>query len=395
LTTSSLERLAAALKAGNYRTGAAYLQIAKKAHIVAGHDWNAALSICLKDSERSITRGIGPPTHAKDFALEDLAAAKMKLGKVIKGSPVCPIDVGICMSLWMLRGIEAASLLGEQMTIDKARTVAVLNLGPTKEDVKGRGCRRTLVCACSKTAEVTMNICPVHAMSRILEKRDELGLTPKHPLFPSKKGRASTVQGVCRTYSMILGTRLTEHSFRRAGAQYYAKRGIGIGLIQFIGRWGGETIYRYIGEALDTVAMNAAKLAASGSLGVSCSPDVASRLSTAKAIMKELDTGAENAAAADAIVKRAVEAAQAAIEQSCLALEMKLTTAALEGLGAVRAVGRAASRSHVHKIALGDGLYPTELWTTACGWRFGAGPHVRLNINEITCASCIKFTSVA
>ena len=393
LTMSSIELLAAALKEGKYRTGGAYLQIAKKTHLMDGHTWGEALQTALRDAQRSITRGIGPPAHAADFQLENLVSCGSRKVKAVTGAPICATDVGTCMALWMLRGIEAASLLGEQVMVDAKLTTAVLDLGPTKEDVEGRGCRRTLVCACGEGGSSGVPVlCPVHAMDRILRKRAEMGLTGKHPLFPTKKGGASSAKGVCRTFSALLRVRVTEHSFRRAGAQYYARRGVVIGIIQFLGRWGSETVYRYVGEALDSIARGAAKTAA-GVLGPSCTPELSSRLEPAKIILNELGEGGSVADHAEEIVRRAVEAAQVAISKSCLALEFKLSAAAEIELGAVKPVGRAAARSHTHRIALGDARFPTELWTTACGWRFGSVDHVRVNVSEITCGSCRKIGS--
>jgi hypothetical protein len=390
----TLETLAAAFKAGGYRTGGAYLQIARKEHILAGHEWSPALQIALKDAERSITRGMGAPSHAADFRLETLAQCDSADVPGMQGAPISPVEVGLCMALWMLRGSEAAALLGEQVAIDKGVTTAVLNLGPTKEDITGRGCKRTLVCACSGAAssQRAHAICPVHAIAKVMEERERLGLSAKHPLFPQEEGRASTAAGVYKQLSALLKTKVTEHSFRRAGAQYYARRGVSIGIIQFIGRWGSETVYRYIDEALDHTARLAARQAAQSDLLPICPTAVEDRIEPALKIISELsDKSAETGDAVE-IVARAVKAACVAVDAGCSALELKLMTKMAAVTGAVRGVGRAASRAQTHRIALGDACYPTELWTTACGWRFGSAPHIRVDISEITCASCKRCT---
>jgi hypothetical protein len=76
-------------------------------------------------------------------------------------------------------------------------------------------------------------------------------------------------------------------------------------------------------------------------------------------------------------------------------LELKLNAAYVDKLGAVRAIGRSTSRAHTHRIALGDGCLPTELWTTACGWRFGSIAHRRMDVSAVDCASCLKFYGTA
>eukprot|EP00973_Karenia_brevis_P051292 7124769-Karenia_brevis.AAC.1 len=60
---------------------------------------------------------------------------------------------------------------------------------------------------------------------------------------------------------------MTEHSLRRMGAQYYARRGVANSYIEFLGRWGGPTVLRYIGEALNDHASEASIMAASGTPG--------------------------------------------------------------------------------------------------------------------------------
>ena len=79
-TPEDLKRMAAALKAGNYRTGDKYLLLVKKAHIEAGSPWTDLLQSTLKDVSRSLTRGIGLGKVAPTFGLEKLAAKGMPSG---------------------------------------------------------------------------------------------------------------------------------------------------------------------------------------------------------------------------------------------------------------------------------------------------------------------------
>ena len=349
----------------------------------------------MRDAERSIVRGIGPALHAMDFRLENLVSHGNRKMKIFEGGPICPVDVGACMSLWMLRGMEAAAILGDQVYIDPKLTTAAIDLGPTKTDISGRGCRRTLICACQEKVPTIgfVDVCPVHALARICVERERLGLSGKHPLFPQANGRASTVGGLCRTVSNILKGRITEHSFRRAGAQYYARRGVPVPVIQFLGRWGSETIFRYIGEALDATARSAARVAAACALSPSCPPALQDNMGPVVEIARELNDEMVGMKTAEDIVARAVAAAQMAIDESCKDLEIRLVAAAEVKLGAVRPVGKMSSRSHTHRIALGDSCFPTGVWTTACGWRFGSTQHVRVDVSEINCASCIRCTS--
>ena len=287
----------------------------------------------------------------------------------------------------MLRGMEAAVVLGEQAVVDEARTFAVLDLGPTKTDPEGRGCKRSLVCACLPGALV---ICPVHALCKVLAERERLGLGPKHPLFPQADGRATTSRGVCAFFSKLLCGQVSEHSFRREGAQYYARRGVQECIIQFLGRWGGATVKRYIGEALDAQASHAARSAAAGPMKPTMPGALAGDVFRLPAELLEQLKGPSLAVEAETIVARAVEAARSMIEETQVAQEAKWARAADDRLGAVMRVGGGSEQKQVHRIAMGDGCVPPMLWTTWCGWRFGLSGHVRVKVDLISCKNCLR-----
>jgi methionine synthase I (cobalamin-dependent) len=154
-------------------------------------------------------------------------------------------------------------------------------------------------------------------------------------------------------------------------------------------------VYRYIDEALDHTARLAARQAAQSKQLPICPTAVADRIGPALKIISERSNKGAEGYAAEEIVARAVKAAYAAVDEGCSALELRLMTKMAAVTGAVRGVGRAASRAQTHRIALGDACYPTELWTTACGWRFGSVPHIRVDSAEISCASCKRCTGEA
>eukprot|EP00971_Amphidinium_carterae_P312622 6213752-Amphidinium_carterae.1 len=43
---------------------------------------------------------------------------------------------------------------------------------------------------------------------------------------------------------------VTEHSLRRSGAQWHARRGVPIWAIKVLGRWKSDAVDVYLGEAL-------------------------------------------------------------------------------------------------------------------------------------------------
>ena len=198
-------------------------------------------------ARKSIERGLGPNRHAATVILEKLLA---KLPQSMD------TDMVIVGALWMLRGAELAGLLIEQVAIAPGTTEATFVLGAHKTNTEAHRCERRLRCSCRRAgtgeiSELGMKVCPVHAAARILAQRAKEGMHGKLPLFPGKGQKAMTpelaresIRRACREQA------LSEHSLRRMGAQFYARRGVPLPVIQYIGRWGSATIERYVAEAL-------------------------------------------------------------------------------------------------------------------------------------------------
>ena len=74
LSVDMLRGVAAALKAGGYRSGSAYLYLAKQLHVQQGSAWTPALELRLQDVARSVRRGMAPSKPANSFGLETFAS---------------------------------------------------------------------------------------------------------------------------------------------------------------------------------------------------------------------------------------------------------------------------------------------------------------------------------
>ena len=107
-----------------------------------------------------------------------------------------------------------------------------------------------------------LTLCPVLALTMVLEFRSSIGLSAKDPLFPRRDGTATSSKGVCRAFTNLLGLEVTEHSFRREGAQFYTRHGVGEAVVMYIGRWGSATVKRYIEDSISSVASLAVREAA-------------------------------------------------------------------------------------------------------------------------------------
>ena len=270
VTDRSLETIAAALKAAGYRSGAAYLSLLQQIHEGAGHEWKPQFRVRVKEYVRSLERGIGPARRAATVRLEVVLIGAVRApSPAVPDGPILPVDFVHVACAWMMRGAEAAAVLGEQVSVDPDMKAATIDLGATKTNPAGRECPRTLRCCCHVRTDPQAGgeaLCPVHALVRVLRECRRRGISRKGPLFPRCDGAAPSSSAVVSTLRAVAQTNLlTEHSMRRMGAQFYARRNVPTKYIQFLGRWGGETVKKYIGEALRERAAGASVTAAASS----------------------------------------------------------------------------------------------------------------------------------
>jgi hypothetical protein len=375
LAEGALWTLAAGLKQGHYRTAKAYLLLAKQMHVRAKHPWSDVLQDVLQQCVRSVERGLGPSRSAADFRLEDVGAFSCRDEPVVSGGPIAPRDAVVVASLWMMRGLEAASVLAEQVQLDSEKLCATIELGPTKMNPTGRDCPRSLVCGCASAGSA---MCPYHSLQRLLQARERFGLTGKHPLLVTASGRAVTSSAMIQTLRKITGQEAaSEHSMRRAGAQCYARRGVPIAIIQFLGRWGGATVMRYVDEALHDQAAHAMS---SGEWRPASSSSAASACLAVVVAAADVEKRQEH-------WEHAVEQAVATAMREW---EVKWQQQQRVTLGGVRRHGNAQK---VHDVLIGDVLFPPSTWVTRCGWRFGGSAHERTRGDEVTCEKCKGVTA--
>ena len=380
ITPASFELIAAALKAGRYRSGASYLRTWERMHRSAGHLWGPELDVARGQARRSIERGIGPAKRAKTVILESVISPD----KVSDAT-----DMLIIGCMWMLRGAEAADLLIEQASIDASGDSAILQLGPTKTNPAAELVSRDLRCSCFATSNrsrstVGSAACPVHALRRVLERRAAEGLSGKHPLFPAPSRRALKPAEAVRRIRTASGVfSLTEHSMRRMGAQFYARRGIPLPTIQFIGRWQSAAVERYVAEALNARASWAPFIAAEqldlsrciGSVpGMQASPSLSTMAGLVRSVVKS-ELGKSAARDPEPVAegpRPEARAPQLAAEPGALR--------------AVRATHSVDTPAHLIR-SMDLGMHPSQ-WVTHCGWRFGIAPHSLCCPSLVNCKRC-------
>ena len=392
LTMESLTALAAALKAGGYRGAKNYLFRAKQDHIRQGHPWGSDLDDLLKQCVRSAMRGVGPGKPADTFNISEVATRR-PVGEeafkpVCRGGIIAPFDAVIVATSWLMRGLEAATFLGEQVSFADDEKCATIELGPTKMNPAGRDCPRALACSCDLMD--CASTCPVCSLKRVLAARSALGLSDKHCVICDEHGQAVTARIMIQSLRRVTGVAtVTEHSMRRAGAQHYASRGVALFVIQFLGRWGSSTVERYVANAF-------VKIAALASRGKDNYR--ASGLERLNELLECSGARAENGSVTHASEDGCVPSFGVKLFEKWWVDMHKDASDRVKkwhedwlcsqkaAVGGVRRIGGAGK---VHRVVIGDVMFDTALWSTKCGWAFGAVPHERMALSCVNCTKCL------
>ena len=413
VTVDGMNTVAAALKAGGYRTGISYLTIWESLHREAGHSWTPDLVQTKLWARKSMERGLGPNRHAATIILEKLVSQQV---------PSDGLDMILIGSLWMLRGAELAGLLIEQAHVTDAEDEATFILGAHKTNSEAHKCERKLRCSCKRPGteefnDLGVHVCPVHATLRVLQKRKAEKATDKEPLFPSRSGKAMSpelarerIRLACRDKA------LSEHSLRRMGAQFYARRGIQLPVIQFIGRWGSATVERYVAEALAGRAewapiLAAAELDLSEVVGnglhtmgpsIGAIAGVVSKLvaSEVKKIKITESTATRKARRKAPVLEPIVEAPVTEVPEQKVIVEEPACAVVPEVPVCIeeRRPARSYIRStrtgvgHVVRFS-GIGLHLSQ-WETECGWKFGKARQEACDLDAVSCTRCKLVTRV-
>ena len=140
---------------------------------------------------------------------------------------------------WMLRAIEAANVKAKDVMVKTDSKVVRLNVRKSKTDQKGVGTWRTLRCC---GLEECKRDCPFDLAIRALN--DLKGATADTPLFPDSKGGPMSKIHMVTAWTKHIDEEMTGHSARRSGAMKYARQGMSVQAIQFLGRWKSSALLR-------------------------------------------------------------------------------------------------------------------------------------------------------
>ena len=188
-------------------------------------------------------------------------------------------------------------------------------------------------------------------------------------------GSALARSAVIGTLRQVTGClRSTEHSMRRMGAQYYSRKGVAVPIIQFLVRWGGPTVLKYIGETLRERASFA-----------SIGPTLCDLRQDLKSASAPSVDGME--------IVRVLENWERTWKQHLSAQQEWLANSWIDQQRAQLGGVARGSVVKVHEVVVGDAAFPIDVWVTRCGWRFGRSAHVRKHANAVTCSRCLKLVA--
>ena len=382
LTTDKVIKVAAAFKAGGYRSFRNYLSKAKEAHILQGHPWTEQLAVVARKVTRSAERGLGPARQSSPFDVPGAIAVATGGGLVLgEGAPVGWPNLLAVATFFLLREIELAAMLVEHVRLDSSKCTVHVRLPVSKTDTTGIGCVRSWACLCRDRGR--RPDCPYHcAQAQLQLLRDRFGdpLPAELPFFPNKEGRTiAKTQVVAALEATVkkMGLETVNesgvrcfggHSFRVAGARRLGSLGVEVAKIMVLARWSSSAVYRYVDDTpLDTLAADVTAL------------ELQAKIGDLKAELKE---------------EKHTEARTRAEVQREVALAVDALRAEFSPTPAGHIIAKCSGRKKKVHSAQTDGMDANpSTWRTRCGarfaeWRFTRHAGTEGFKSEMLCRTC-------
>ena len=196
LTEELILKVGASFKAGQYRSPQNYFSRAIQEHLgLTKANPSYFLQQLIKNTTRSIVRGMGPTPFKDSFEIELLCRIcpyNLPTGQETWiEDPAAKIDATLICCWWLLRGIEAAAAttlhVWHQTTATEQTTFLTL---PVQKTDSAGACGHSCIC---QSARHFQRICPHHAMKRHLDRMlrrfpAQFRLPQGMPLIPNASG---------------------------------------------------------------------------------------------------------------------------------------------------------------------------------------------------------------
>ena len=406
LTAVIIYAVAAMFRKGGYRSFKNYLDIAMGRHIDAGYVVTDELERAGRKAERAVKRGMGPSAQAGTFDVAALALASADRTPNTRKGPQFPRHAMIAGSFFLTREVELSAAKMGDFTVDESAYTVKWHLPASKTDIAAEGVFRTWGCVGGKSMCDTP-ICPYHAIKEVIDHYKELNVyDPTLPMFGTAEFKTVSKKAMVASFKITVGQALGAdsavictikgHTLRVAGSQQLAKRNMNLYLIQLMGRWGSDSIKRYVAEApLDSITK-----VYTGELGdVNDLRDALFHAGSSTASASSSTTPKALADGAQTLIFNRMDDLEDQLQifremvaDDVVNLQKAISYTGLHDGAFVRRSRR--RRVHVVRVGLPG---PPSKWKTVCGWRFGGSVFTTTQAPTTTekrCKRCFKHQAI-
>ena len=376
VTPDSMLEVASILDEAGFQAADQYLAELKWMHIEEEFKWDELLERKLAQCKRALKRDSGPEKRALEVEVESLEMNVWSEQNESDRGPRRPAWAYAWAVVWMLRSIEATATEVGHVSLNWDEKKVQLVIPKSKMDQAGKGARRTLACCGANPCE---RACAWGLATLALS---EAGQKKESPLFPSKKGGGYSRLQLVASWQKVINNQMTGHSGRRSGAMMYARKGMQLFDVAFLGRWKSSAVMRYIEEAMEQLAINKRVEGHGVSRGHKASEE------TPVNMMEGPEVIASTASSSTSKEIKVVE-----IHEKIRVQEKLVEPKEDKKLWAI---SRSRSGRVRHWVMQASWGIPLDEWATACGWHF-AKTNVRVELTKFKVAGpkeCMKCTAI-
>ena len=250
-----------------------------------------------------------------------------------------------------------------------------------------------------------VKLCPYHILEKVVDVRIKQGAKDGDPLFSTLHGAPPSYAGIIASWRTLVhidavtddwGERteklITCHSPRRVGAQWLTKFGLSLWQVMYIGRWGSQTVERYVAEAAAWENSKLSSMAASSSRAlcgalprcesdldadISSNPpwwivkDELARIRACEKSLSDIRSELHRSAEQHEGGWRNVLLRLSDIELKNIAAECSATERTNQTCGDIAPYVINAHRGTFHQVLVDGPLHSPRDWVTRCGCKFG------------------------
>ena len=281
LSAAQIRTVMACLDHGKFISAAQYMSDARTRHIELGHELDQQLEQMSVRCRRASKRGKPAPQKAGEIYLAEIEIMVDTQEPMRRAGPLYPKRQLMTAVLFLLREIELNNLTLHTSSIRFSARTVTLHLPVSKMDTGGKGASRTHACCCKShnhpddlrplngglgrevhCHEAVCIFCTlkrhVDDIIRRFDIRPHEERAKEFPLFPRSDGKVVSKEATVTSWQALLATvvpleeaierGVKGHTGRRSGAKTLTRLRWQREVVQFFGRWAGDTVDAYIEE---------------------------------------------------------------------------------------------------------------------------------------------------